>query len=35
MGDSCHATIPFVGQETNIAIEGAVSLVACIEKKQI
>jgi 2-polyprenyl-6-methoxyphenol hydroxylase-like FAD-dependent oxidoreductase len=33
MGDSCHATIPFVGQETNIAIEGVVSLAAYIEKK--
>ncbi|CAF1277761.1 unnamed protein product [Rotaria sp. Silwood1] len=32
LGDSCHATLPYVGQGANMAIEDAVSLAACLEK---
>ncbi|CAM4828398.1 unnamed protein product [Rotaria magnacalcarata] len=32
LGDSCHATLPYVGQGANMAIEDAVSLATCLEK---
>ncbi len=32
LGDSCHATLPYVGQGANMAIEDAVSLSQSLEK---
>ncbi|CAF1433521.1 unnamed protein product [Rotaria sordida] len=32
LGDSCHATLPYVGQGANMAIEDAISLATCLEK---
>jgi salicylate hydroxylase len=32
LGDSCHATLPYVGQGANLAIEDAISLTLCLEK---
>lgn len=32
LGDSCHATLPYVGQGANMAIEDAVSLAISLEK---
>ncbi|CAF3229283.1 unnamed protein product [Rotaria socialis] len=32
LGDSCHATLPYVGQGANMAIEDAISLAQCLEK---
>ncbi|CAF4290374.1 unnamed protein product, partial [Rotaria sordida] len=32
LGDSCHATLPYVGQGANMAIEDALSLAICLEK---
>lgn len=32
LGDSCHATLPYVGQGANLAVEDAVSLSLCLEK---
>ncbi|CAF4598216.1 unnamed protein product, partial [Rotaria sp. Silwood2] len=32
LGDSCHATLPYVGQGANMAIEDAISLAMCLEK---
>lgn len=32
LGDSCHATLPYVGQGANLAIEDAISLALCLEK---
>ncbi|CAF3748692.1 unnamed protein product [Rotaria sp. Silwood1] len=32
LGDSCHATLPYVGQGANMAIEDAISLAICLEK---
>jgi salicylate hydroxylase len=34
LGDSCHATLPYVGQGANLAIEDAVSLTICLEKSK-
>ena len=34
LGDSCHATLPYVGQGANMAIEDAISLALCLEKHQ-
>ncbi|CAF3347457.1 unnamed protein product [Rotaria sp. Silwood1] len=32
LGDSCHATLPYVGQGANMAIEDAISLAMCLKK---
>jgi 2-polyprenyl-6-methoxyphenol hydroxylase-like FAD-dependent oxidoreductase len=32
LGDSCHATLPYIGQGANLAIEDAISLTLCLEK---
>ncbi|CAF1184387.1 unnamed protein product [Adineta steineri] len=32
LGDSCHATLPYVGQGANMAIEDAIVLTSCLEK---
>jgi len=32
LGDSCHATLPFVGQGANLAIEDAIQLTLCLVK---
>lgn len=32
LGDSCHATLPYVGQGANMAIEDAISLAMCLEE---
>jgi 2-polyprenyl-6-methoxyphenol hydroxylase-like FAD-dependent oxidoreductase len=32
LGDSCHATLPFVGQGANMAMEDAVSLLTSLQK---
>jgi 2-polyprenyl-6-methoxyphenol hydroxylase-like FAD-dependent oxidoreductase len=31
LGDSCHATLPYIGQGANMAIEDATSLAFCLE----
>jgi salicylate hydroxylase len=33
LGDACHATLPYVGQGANQAIEDAVYLAACLDKQ--
>ena len=35
LGDSCHATLPFVGQGANQAIEDAIVLADCLAKTTI
>lgn len=32
LGDSCHATLPFIGQGANQAIEDAIVLAQCLDK---
>lgn len=32
LGDSCHATLPYVGQGANLAIEDGIVLAMCLEK---
>jgi salicylate hydroxylase len=32
LGDACHATLPYVGQGANLAIEDGISLALCLEK---
>ncbi|CAF1478627.1 unnamed protein product [Adineta steineri] len=32
LGDSCHATLPYVGQGASMAIEDAIVLTLCLEK---
>jgi salicylate hydroxylase len=32
LGDSCHATLPYVGQGANQAIEDAISLADCLDE---
>jgi salicylate hydroxylase len=32
LGDSCHATLPYIGQGANLAIEDAIQLTLCLEK---
>jgi salicylate hydroxylase len=32
LGDSCHATLPYVGQGANMAIEDGIALALCLEK---
>lgn len=34
LGDSCHATLPYVGQGANQAIEDAIVLANCLEAEQ-
>ncbi|CAF1646706.1 unnamed protein product [Rotaria magnacalcarata] len=34
LGDSCHATLPYVGQGANMAIEDAISLAQCFKKSK-